>query len=487
MTSPNYENLLKQYANMLKDEPKLSVKDFCVLVGVPYATAKRYITKKKAKALDDGAMVRTAIDSGAEIEQRQATGKNRHNWHLLLKEYLTLAIANPKYSVSKFAKEKGVNPATMRRQFKDMRSLKQFDHLYDLYDEQKAKIAVVNSTRRSAESGEIVDSSKGRNARAKTRLDGVLKNRTQKSHQNADVRSGNRTQMVEVSEDAISSLKIAAPLLHDAYFATARVSERVLDAVAQVDPLSVSPELTLARTNLLTLYADYHTKIYELERMKEAGEALKDSEGEDMDIDSAIDRVRYGFTPRIREAEMSITQMSKLENKRYIDIRKQEHAELMTPAVLPAQQQAIVMQMLTDRTKKNWSAFETCQNIEMLGAEPPATLLHEMKLELASIEPEVDDSGVDEEVLDAEFGLYVEEHAEQVESWVDDRRQEVASQIQSAEDIENGITPEVPISQIQESAETQEAYDELSESDSELFSLDAFEVLGGEENQERTE
>lgn len=105
---------------------------------------------------------------------------------------------------------------------------------------------------------------------------------------------------------------------------------------------------------------------------------------------------------------------------------------------------------------------------------------------MANVEVEIDDDGVDEEVLDIEFGQYTEEHNEQVNDWVDQRREEVAREIQQAEDREAGNLPEISPSQITENAETQEAYDELDEATSELFDLEDFEVLGGEEDQERT-
>ncbi|HHF2869012.1 TPA: hypothetical protein ACPJZQ_004171 [Vibrio alginolyticus] len=41
---------------------------------------------------------------------------------------------NPTLTMAAYAKDKGVNGATLRRQFNSMRSLPEFDRLFDLYD-----------------------------------------------------------------------------------------------------------------------------------------------------------------------------------------------------------------------------------------------------------------------------------------------------------------------------------------------------------------
>ncbi len=480
----DYKHHQFEFSKLLAKNPKLTLQEYCDSVGLNYSTARRHLSKKDAKA-----SVVTKITSA---RSKALKGRCKTDWHGFLKLFLSQAVANPAYTIKEFAEENGLNAATTRRQFKQMRDLDEFRRLFDLYDEKKAQFQLANNKRRSAKSGRTVDSWQGREAHAQARVDEIQSKKDHKPQQRSTQSDTNLplthtpvTQFVPI--DALcSSNSVARPRKHGGYLKMASISTEILNAITEIDPLSVSQELLLARSNYLTMQQDMNSRVAKLLEMKANGEPLLNDDNEPVDIDSAIDRIRYGYAPRLRELEMSITQFTKAENKRYIDIRKQEFAELMMPAVLPAQQQRIVMELLSKRKEKNWTAAETCQYIEAQGAEPPALLLHEAKLELANVEIEIEDDGVDEEVLDMEFGQYTEEHNEQVNEWVDQRREEVAREIQLAEEREAGNDFDISPSQITENAETQEAYDELDEATSELFDLEDFEVLGGEKDQERT-
>lgn len=480
----DYKHHQSEFSKLLAKNPKLSLQEYCESVGLNYSTARRHLSKKDAKA-----SVVTKITSA---QNKASKGRAKTDWHGFLKLFLSQATVNPAYTIKEFAAENDLNAATTRRQFKQMRSLDEFSTLFDLYDEKKAQFQLTNNKRRSAKSGRTVDSWQGREAHAQARVDQVQSKKDHNPSPESTQTDTNHTVMhtpatqVTAMDALCSSGSVARPRKHGGYLKMASISSEILDAITEIDPLSVNQELLLARSNYLTMQQDMNNRVSKLLEMKANGEPLLNDDNEPMDIDNAIDRIRYGYAPRLRELEMSITQFTKAENKRYIDIRKQEFAELMMPAVLPAQQQRIVINLLEQRKKKNWTATETCQHIEAQGAEPPALLLHEAKLEMANVEVEIDDDGVDEEVLDIEFGQYTEEHNEQVNDWVDQRREEVAREIQQAEDREAGNLPEISPSQITENAETQEAYDELDEATSELFDLEDFEVLGGEEDQERT-
>ncbi|UTZ44550.1 hypothetical protein [Vibrio campbellii] len=487
MARTDYKHHQREFSKLLAENPKLTLQEYCDSVGLTYSTARRHLSKKDAKA-----SVATKITSA---QSKASKGRLKTDWHGFLKLYLSMATANPAYTIKEFAEEKDLNPATTRKQFNRMRDLCEFASLWDLYDEKKAQYQLTNNKRRSAKTGRTVDSWQGREARAQAHFDEVQSKKDHKATSKPTQTDTNPTQMhthvaqVTPIDGVCTSGSVSRPIKHGGYLKMASVSIEILNAITEIDPLSVNQELLLARSNYLTMQQDMNNRIARLLEMKANGEPLVIGTGDDAeeaDIDREIDRIRYGYAPRLRELEMSITQFAKAENKRYIDIRKQEFAELMMPAVLPAQQQRIVINLLEQRKAKNWTATETCQHIEAQGAEPPALLLHEAKLELANIEPEIDDDGVDEEVLDVEFGQYTEEHNEQVNEWVDQRREEVAREIQQAEDREAGNLPEISPSQITENAETQEAYDELDEATSELFDLEDFEVVGGEEDQERT-
>ncbi|WP_432773899.1 hypothetical protein [Vibrio parahaemolyticus] len=467
MAKIDYEHHQREYAKRLEENPKLKVAEYCDEVGLNYGTAKRYISKKAAKA-----KVSSKIDSASSANKRKGT---RHDWHALLKEFLVRATQNPTLSMVEYADEKGVNNATLRRQFKGMRELPEFDQLFDLYDEQKAKYSLVANDKKSKKTGETIPSAAGRKARAEVRLNEIAKKRENSGAKN---RSSAQTDLT----DSQHSSNVGRPVIHGGYMGAAGLTNELLDILSEIDPLSINNELLLARANYITMQGNIHDRINRLLEMKVTGEPLMDGD-EELDIDKAIDRLMYGYAPRLRELEMSITQFTKAENKRYIDLRKQEQAELLMPHVLPAEQQRIIMQMTELRTRNNWTALETCQNIEALGAVPPPALLHEMKVEIANIEPEIDDDGVDDSELDALFDDY-EVEPEQQQSWIDDRREEVATAIQLAEDAENGVNQEQNLSpvEIQKEATKQQAYDDLDETVAGFDDIDSFEVLGGEKD-----
>lgn len=221
-------------------------------------------------------------------------------------------------------------------------------------------------------------------------------------------------------------------------------------------------------------------RLKEIDEMEETGNIPLDDENEPVDINTMRDRLIFGYGTRLRELELSISTMAKQEAKRYIDLRKQEYAELMMPHLLPAEETNLVIEMLSLRAKNNWTALETCQQIEKLGARPPATLLHEAKVELANLEPEVDDTGISEQELDELFDDYTLEQLEQEDSWLPARKEEINQRIKEAEDLENGIEPILSPSQIQNEAAKEQAYDALDDEEVSGFDdLDSFEVLGG--------
>lgn len=221
-------------------------------------------------------------------------------------------------------------------------------------------------------------------------------------------------------------------------------------------------------------------RLKEIDEMEETGNIPLDDENEPVDINAMRDRLIFGYGTRLRELELSISTMAKQEAKRYIDLRKQEYAELMMPHLLPAEETNLVIEMLSLRAKNNWTALETCQQIEKLGARPPATLLHEAKVELANLEPEVDDTGISEQELDELFDDYTLEQLEQEDSWLPARKEEINQRIKEAEDLENGIEPILSPSQIQNEAAKEQAYDALDDEEVSGFDdLDSFEVLGG--------
>ncbi|WMO21515.1 hypothetical protein [Vibrio alginolyticus] len=127
----DYQAHQQQFWEQLEKQPTLTLAEYCEANGLKYGTAKRYI-KRPAKT---GGKFQPSVMP--KIKAKKTSQGN--DWHSLLKEFLVRGAQNPTLTMAAFAKDKGVNGATLRRQFNSMRSLPEFDRLFDLYDEQLAK------------------------------------------------------------------------------------------------------------------------------------------------------------------------------------------------------------------------------------------------------------------------------------------------------------------------------------------------------------
>lgn len=468
MARIDYAKHQSAFSKQLKKNPKLTLAEYCESEGLVYSTARKHIKKKAGQS-------QTRIDAAKDRAKENGKKQPAHDWHAHLKNYLTRATQNPSFSMKAYAEEQGLNAATVRRQFKGMRDHPEFDHLFDLFEQQKAELSVARSSKNEKRSGKPTPSWAGRKEHAIAKRDDARTNRGNKWDQKPEQIGTN-----EIGDPYLKHTDVSAPVLNRAYMLKAGLEGELLTILSEVDPLSVSNELLLARGNYLKMQENLSNRVNELVKKQENGEVIEDDDGNETDLQAAIDRLMYGYAPRLRELEMSITQFAKAEHKRYIDLRKLTLDELQSPAMLPAEEANIVIAGLELRIKNNWSALETCQHLERLGARPPATLMHEMRMELENMEPEVEEGGVTEEELDAMFNDY--EERQQIESgeWLDERREEVAQKIQEAEDIENGIEPDLSPSDIIKEAATHQAYDDLDEVVAGFDDIDSFEVLGGE-------
>ncbi|MCG6418839.1 hypothetical protein K6U51_12430, partial [Vibrio fluvialis] len=123
----------------------------------------------------------------------------------------------------------------------------------------------------------------------------------------------------------------------------------------------------------------------------------KDSQGEDVDPDRVIKELIFAYEPRLSQLEYSIANLVSLENKRAFDYRKQLHEEMKMPHYLPAEETALVVEVLSLRDRFGWDALTTAQNIEKLGAKVPPALMMELRDEIENAEPEILDGEVSPE------------------------------------------------------------------------------------------
>lgn len=139
----DYQAHQQQFWEQLEKQPTLTLAEYCEANGLKYGTAKRYIKRPARK----GGKFQPSIMP--KIKAKKTSQGN--DWHSLLKEFLVRGAQNPTLTMAAFAKDKGVNGATLRRQFNSMRSLPEFDRLFDLYDEQVAKFQEAKNDKKKKE------------------------------------------------------------------------------------------------------------------------------------------------------------------------------------------------------------------------------------------------------------------------------------------------------------------------------------------------
>ena len=476
----NYDEHQNEFIRQLVDNPSLKVAEYCDQAGLNYVSARRYIKKpKKKKSTSTVDPAKAAIDK--PIPRKPSGRRSSRDWGETLQDYLTMAIANPSLTMKAYAEEKDITYATLRRQFNGLRTQEQFRSLFDLYDRKVAQFSEIRNDRRSKSTGKTTETGRQRTAQASDRA----AQKSAQGDQEAAQMVPNHTVSVVDSAQFGEQIRLSsahANYIHGGYCRSAGVVEDVLDILTEIDPLSVSNELLIARGQYLRMSKTISGRLAEYETMLAEGTERYKPEGseEEVDVKREIDKLLFGYAPRLRELEHSITNMTALENKRVFELRKHQQEQLMMPHRLPAAESALVIEMLEQREKNNWDAVTTANYIEKLGAKVPAVLLHEAKLELTNAEPEDNGREVTEEELDAITAEYEEEQKIVQEEWLPERHAELQRRFKAAEDRENGIEPDTSPSEIQE-ATIDESYSQFDEETAEGFDdLDSFEVLGGE-------
>lgn len=420
MSKIDYVKHQSKYLALLVANPSLTVAQYCEQSGLKYASARRYIkrpTKDEIKAMTQKATAKAKPgDKSQSIKDKKARSgrsKAESKWAEHVRNFLSRGIKNPALKMTVFAQEEGIVIATFRREVQKFRKQADFDQLFDLYDKQLAQFRAIKARGRAKSS----DSSRGKQAGSKRPATGQS---AQNENQNGssgdpvsaddaaipsqDAQSGQGSDVID-KFSLISSSRFAATQnlksihsslisgngrkSHGGYCKGINIVSEMLDTLTKVDPLSVSDELLVARARYYRMNMWIETQIQSVHEHITNGTKPKDSEGEDMDPDRVMKELIFAYEPRLSQLEFSITNMVSLENKRAFDHRKQLHEEMKMPHYLPAEETALVVEVLSLRDRYGWDALTTAQNIEKLGAKVPPALMLELKDEIDNAEPEI--------------------------------------------------------------------------------------------------
>ncbi len=466
MTKPDYTKHQAEFERRLADNPKLTARQYCEESGLKYATARRYLSKSKAKG-----------ESKPKTKTRRT--KSQQVWADLLSEFLTRATKNPTLTMAQFAQEKDVNPRTLRRQFNEMRKSDDFRSLFDLYDRKLAQFSDVVRDRR-VKSGDRTTALADRRKSAQTRA-AARTAQNEENDQPAQNAQPTHFDLADVADFASNKAdrferSSGRPALHGGYAEMTGFLPQVLDALTDVDPLSVCNELAFARAQYARMNRVINSRLEVYEEWEQSGD-IPEVDGEAMDLDKERDRLIFGYAPRLRELESSIANLASIENRRALDSRKQRIEELKLPYHLPNEETQLVISVLELRERNHWDAITTAKHIERLGAKVPPALMMEVKAQMDEVEEEVIESGTTIEQLDAITADYHEEQRIYEEETLPARRLEVAKAIAEAEARENGT--DIDGGTINKAAEDEAALEEYDalDGDGDGDDLEGFDVL----------
>lgn len=456
MSRQDYKKHAARYRKRLKRNPSLTVAAFCSNEGLNYSTARKYIkapTAEKRKELQaelarktGESRARLAVRSQTVTKKRGRTQKEQE-WIEKLTVYVTKATINPAYTIKEFAEESGLKAATVRRQLQVMRRDSQFRSLFDLYDDQKKKFKGIKSRSRAncSESAEGCESG-GESPKApvseKDQDGGGSETERDHAPESAP-KSPDKAAMDAIESGYIShrqarARKTTALLAahdrainrgntkHGGYCGAHKLVAHALDSLTEVDPLSVSDELITARARYSKMMEVFSDEMERIEQLRKAGEDTITVNGEERDLEAYyLSFALGGYEGRFSTLEHSIANMVSLENKRQMDHRKQLIEEMKMPHFLPAEATAIVIEVMNLRDRYGWDAITTAQNIERLGAKVPPALMLEVKEELASIEPEVEESSLSPEEFEKRAANYFNGREKEVAEQKRQRRKEM--------------------------------------------------------------
>ncbi|MCG3884147.1 hypothetical protein I3271_05555 [Photobacterium leiognathi] len=455
-----------QYIEQSEINPDLSIRQYCEDNGLNYNSARRYI-RNPAK----GNSVKRGMQK-AEIK-RTSTVKRGRNWRVIYFDYLNDAIENPSLSVTQFAALNDLPAASVRREFAKLKRDGEFnDHCERLALAQRKH----EDEKQKAKANFKLLKSKNKIKSVRRRANTQEQKREQTSifdQNSAQSRSPERDHLGRF----LSGNRFS--MVHGGYAQIINLDQDIIDTVVQIDPLNLANEIIAARAHYLNLQRFLALERDAIIERYDDNDPIMGFDGKPVSITKVLGDLEYSAAGKLRAAETSIGALSATAARIQCDVAKILIKDHETAVHDTKTELDIRNSIMIEAEQKEWSALQTAKACEKFGIRVPVTVLEEMKREIATYEPPVDDNGLSDDELDAICLEYEKKQSEYVSHEVPARRERLQKLIDEQNAKENGGIVNQATSE-----EEQPDHSLDDEADDETFpfdDLDSFDVLGGGE------
>lgn len=469
MAKVDYADHQAQYIKQSEIDPDLSIRQYCEDNGLNYNTARRYI-RNPAK----GNNVKRGKQT-AEIK-RNSTVKRGRNWRVIYFEYLNDAIENPSLSVNQFAALNDLPAASVRREFAKFKRDGEFsEHCERLALAQRKH----EDEKERARANIKILKNKGKIKRTARRATTVNNDTDQVSIFDRNAEQSGSAQRDHLGR-FLSGNRFG--LVHGGYAQIINLDQDIIDCVVQIDPLNLANEIIAARAHYLNLQRFLSKEREAIIERYDNDDPIMGFDGEAVSITKALGDLEYSAAGKLRAAEASIAGLSATAARIQCDVAKIKIKDHETAVHDTKTELDIRNSIMIEAEQKEWTALQTAKACEKFGIRVPVTILEEMKREIATYEPPIDDSGMSDDELDAICLDYEKKQSNYVANELPARRERLQSMIERQDAKENGSIIDESTSKDQQ-RQTDDLKQELERLENESFpfdDLDNFDVLGGE-------
>lgn len=112
----DYELHQAELTRLVELDPSLTVRQYCEQSGLVYASARRYLKSPRAGKTE------TAKKAKVVREKREKRGRSTaRDWPAIYLDYLTSCQSHPALSINEFATDRGIPPASARKNFNELK------------------------------------------------------------------------------------------------------------------------------------------------------------------------------------------------------------------------------------------------------------------------------------------------------------------------------------------------------------------------------
>lgn len=414
-TKQEYAAYQVKFIELRQANPKLTIQDFCDSMGLNYSSAKRYIKQNYAKT--------------NRVIPKKPDGKistrTDDEWRELYMIFLQKCEKDPTLTIPIFAKKINENRRTVLRKFSLLRKEPEFNALILKADQKRKEHE--ESLKKPPRKGVAKHAIKLVEEGTPT-YEAVA---AEHKHRQAAGRDQNG-RFIRGNKCGV---------IHGGYAAACGLDDDLVQIAAEIDPSSVANELIAARSQYISMQRYVNTTKRGIEERYANGNPQLDENGDPIPMESAIMRLLFGTSEKMRQLEMSIqglvgTYAKVTKDLTMTDIKLRESREETANEILATQSQ-----LLRDRQKYDWTAAETVRQFELRAIPAPEFLVYEAKVELENYVPPVEEGGVSDEELDLITEQYIESQAQEGD-WIQQRQEEVRRVFAQMDAHDQGLTPD---------------------------------------------